>query len=697
VTAFELLHPALQHHLVNSLGWRRLRPLQDAALPPLVQGQHALLVAPTAGGKTEAGFLPILSRMTTERWEGLSVLYVCPIRALLNNLEPRLSQYAGFVGRRVALWHGDILHPARRRLLREPADILLTTPESLEVLLDSRSVDRARFFSGLHTVIVDELHAFAGDDRGWHLLAVLERLSRFAGRELQRVGLSATVGNPEELLSWLAGHCEGERTVVVSPVEASAATPDVMLDYVGNIDNAATVIARLHRGEKRLVFCDSRSRVENLAEKLRAQHVTTYVSHSSLSLEQRQEAERAFAEGDNCVIVATSTLELGLDVGDLDRVIQIDAPATVASFLQRMGRTGRRAGTNRNCLFLATEDNSLLRAAAILRLAAQGFVEPIVPPPLPLHLFAQQVMGLVLQEGSIARQDWQSWLGRLPCFSALPATDLDEIMGYMLSQGILFEDGGHLSFGPQGEKQFGWRNFAEIFSIFTSPPLFQVLHGRSEVGYVHQTSFQVRNQGTPILLLGGRSWLVKHIDWAHRLAYVEPTTEKGRSRWLGHSPPLHFRLCQAIQDVLLGAELMGQISKRTTEQLETIRQEMPWVADTGTAIVHDAHGKTKWWTFAGQLANATLATLASPGKTLRFDNLAIELDERTNAGELQARLALQDAETVPCSLDEDAIEGLKFNQCLPMAAAHKELGMRMADTVAVRQTLRHPIRETMSG
>lgn len=697
MTAFARLHPALQHHLVNSLGWRRLRPLQESAIPPLVEGKHALLVAPTAGGKTEAGFLPILSRMTEERWAGLSVLYVCPIRALLNNLEPRLSRYGEFVGRRVARWHGDILQPVRRRILREPSDVLLTTPESLEVLLDSRSVDHASFFADVRAVIVDELHAFAGDDRGWHLLAVLERLRRFAGRELQRVGLSATVGNPEELLGWLAAHCEGERVVVAPPPEIGMASPDVMLDYVGNIENAATVIARLHRGEKRLVFCDSRSRVESLAEKLRAQGVSTHVSHSSLSVEQRREAEQAFAEGDNCVIVATSTLELGLDVGDLDRVIQIDAPATVASFLQRMGRTGRRPDTKRNCLFLATEDDSLLRAAAILRLAAQGFVEPIVPPPVPLHLFAQQVMGLVLQEGSINRKDWQPWIGRLPCFSALPPAQLDDIFAYMLSQGILFEDGGHVSFGPQGEQHFGWRNFAEIFSIFTSPPQFQVLYGRNEVGYVHQTSFQVRNQGTPVLLLGGRSWLVKHVDWSHRLAYVEPTAEKGRSRWLGQSPPLHFKMCQAIKDVVLGEELLGQLSGRAQERLDILRDEFLWVEKDGTAVVRDVHGKTKWWTFAGLLANAALAAMASPGKTLRFDNLAIELDDRVASRELGEQLAVHDTATFRLSADEDAIAGLKFHQCLPPAAAAMELGLRLVDEVAVRAVVQSTRRDVVLG
>ncbi len=206
---FDRLHPALQHHIVNSFGWRELRPFQEAVIPPLLDGQHLIVLAPTAGGKTEAAFFPIVSRMLSEGWNGLSVLYICPIKALLNNLDVRLQRYCTLLGRRSALWHGDVKTTARRKLLREPADCLLTTPESLEVMLVSQNVDAPSLFSNLRVVIVDEIHAFAGDDRGWHLLSVLERISRLAGRNLQRIGLSATVGNPETLVDWLAGTCEG--------------------------------------------------------------------------------------------------------------------------------------------------------------------------------------------------------------------------------------------------------------------------------------------------------------------------------------------------------------------------------------------------------------------------------------------------------------------------------------------------------
>jgi len=319
VNSFDRLHPALQHHIVNTLGWPKLRPTQLEAIDPILDGLHGLLLAPTAGGKTEAAFLPVLSRILSEEWSGVSVLYVCPIKALLNNLEPRLKHYAGLVGRRVEVWHGDVSPSRKRKWLNDPPDVLLTTPESLEGMLISPAIERDAWFGRLRCVIADELHAFAAGDRGWHLRSVIQRIDRYARSPVQRIGLSATVANPVELLDWFAP--VGPRQVVGS--SSVTADADVTIDHVSSLENAAIVISRLHRGEKRLVFCDSRSSAEKLGSGLRGLGVRTFVSHASLSASERRHAESAFAEERDCVIVATSTLELGIDVGDLDRVIQM--------------------------------------------------------------------------------------------------------------------------------------------------------------------------------------------------------------------------------------------------------------------------------------------------------------------------------------------------------------------------------------
>jgi ATP-dependent Lhr-like helicase len=680
VSTFDKLHPAVQHHVVNSLGWKSLRPLQERAIDPILSGKNCLLLAPTAGGKTEAAVLPILSLMLSEDWHGLSVLYICPIRALLNNLEHRLSFYAGLVGRTCGLWHGDVTQAVKSKALAEPPDILLTTPESLEALLISRRTDRSFFFGSVHAIIVDEIHAFAGDDRGWHLLAVLERIRHITKQDMQRVGLSATVGNPEILLHWLTDTSDRE-SVIVAPNASSTDDADVKIDFVGNLQNAAKVLKILHRGEKRLVFCDSRSRTEELATYLRSEGVPTFVSHSSLSAEQRRDAERAFRDARECVIVATSTLELGIDVGDLDRVIQLDAPGTVASFLQRLGRTGRRAGNQRNCLFLATSRAALLQASALVLLWREGYVEPLAPPQKPVHVIAQQLMTLVLQQGGIGRSAWREWLLHILPSMQLTEHDVESVLTNMLSRQILVLDGGILGMGPEGERLYSGKNYMDLLSVFDTPPVFTVFSGLRDLGSVHPFSFK-RSDGEPaVLSLGGRAWQVTHIDYKHKTAQVVPSEHVGRSRWLGESQPLSFEMCQALRRILLGDGLEQNWSKRAAAEIAQTLEDANCVAQDATVVEVDKDmGRTTWWTFAGLTANSQLARSFMPSES-RADNLSVTISQPFLPREFRAQLNdARNGSEPPISVDVNLV---KFQECVPVDLLVQMQASRSNDERAV--------------
>ena len=696
MTAFERLHPALQHHIVNSLGWGELREVQSLSIDAFLTGANLVILAPTAGGKTESAFFPVISQMLTEDWHGLSVLYVSPIRALLNNQEQRLQKYFTLVGRRAACWHGDTTQGERRRLLADSPDCLLTTPESLEAILVSSKIDHRQFFKNVQVVVIDELHAFAGDDRGWHLLSVFSRIHRLAGRDLQRIGLSATVGNPAEMLAWLSSGSERQRQVV-SPAPVARKAPDVQLDYVGSLQNAAKVISLLHQGEKRLVFCDSRSRVEELALLLREREVDTFVSHSSLGIEERRAAEEAFAQKQNCVIVATSSLELGLDVGDLDRVIQIDAPATVSAFLQRMGRTGRRAGTRSNCLFLATSDEGLLRAAALLELWGSGFVEPVKAPPKPFHILAQQLMALVLQERGIGRRAFVEWLADVPAFSVMSNEQVEALVEHLIRTGTLFEDAGILSFGPEGEAEYGRKNFLELLSVFTSPPLFRVVSGKKDLGSVHESTFYKKQDGPVILVLAGRSWKTNHLDWKRRIAYVEPTEERGRSRWIGEGQFLSFRVCQAIRHVLAAESTEAYWSQRATAQIGEIRLKYPWASNDRTTLVQQANGEVQWWTFAGGLANSIVMDHLGGTSTVKTDNLCLRFSSTLKLDDVESLIGSKMQEQITPSPSEEALDNLKFGECLPPDIAGEVFAARFNDPEAIANIRREPMRVVVAG
>ncbi|MGW2641542.1 DEAD/DEAH box helicase [Streptomyces sp. NPDC001348] len=706
------LDPVVLHHIVNTLGWPDLRPLQRAAVTPLMDGLDAVLLAPTAGGKTEAACFPLLSAMTEQRWTGTSVLYLCPLKALLNNLVSRVDTYAQWLGRRAALWHGDTKESQRQRIRTESPDVLLTTPESLEAMLIGVKTDHARLLGSVRAVVVDEVHAFAGDDRGWHLLAVLERLERVSGRPIQRIGLSATVGNPDQLLHWLQGAGAGKRAgQVVAPgvqlpsasdaagrSEKAAAEPlarpagEVELDYVGSLDNAAKLIAALHRGEKRLVFCDSRRQVEELGAALRARDVTVFLSHASLSVDERTRSEQAFAEARDCVIVSTSTLELGIDVGDLDRVIQIDSPASVASFLQRIGRTGRRSGSVRNCLFLTTRKDTLLQAAGLLLLWSRGWVEPVLPPPEPRHLVAQQLLAVTLQQHKLGDQLWdRQWNGLAPFDkSAAP------VLRFLTEEGFLDSDDGMLFVGPEAERRFGKRHFIELTASFTAPPQFTVLSGRTEIGRTDPSVLTEERPGPRRLLLGGRSWQVTYIDWVRKRVFVEPVDGGGIAKWMnGGIAGLSYALTRAMREVLLGADPPVSLTRRAkaclVEQRET---DAPDTVHPGGTLVTRVGGDVRWWTWAGYRANSTLAaTLQSVSDPLqRPGDCWVRLrEDLTPEAWRQARENVGDVLVLP-DVDRRAVRGLKFSAALPERLAIATVAARLADFGGAGAVLREPVR-----
>ena len=478
------------------------------------------------------------------------------------------------------------------------------------------------------------------------------------------------------------------------PGGVPAQAEDIELDYVGSVSNAATVIASLHWGEKRLVFCDSRQLVEEIGAALRERGVTTFLSHASLPYDERHRAELAFAQARDCVIVATSTLELGIDVGDLDRVIQVNCPPTVAAFLQRIGRTGRRPGSRRNCLFLAIDTGSLMWAAGLLHLWGQGYVEPVVAPPEPRHIVAQQLLALCLQEHRIGSRLWvQAWNGLAPFDRSA-----EPILRYLVEQGFVDQDGELLFIGPTAEQRFGYRHFMGMTAVFTAPPQFTVLSGRQEIGRTDPMLLTEKTDGPRLLLLGGRSWRVTWTDWRRRRCYVEPADGGGKARWLTSGiSGASFELARSVREVLLGADPPVALTQRAKRFFTEIRDEQVATVHPGGTVIARSGDDVRWWTWAGYRANATLAaTLSHMTDTVqRFGDANIRLrsdltHEMWKAGTADAaeRLCLPD-------VDQRALAGLKFNEALPERLATATLAARLADVDSAARVLAEPLRFTV--
>jgi ATP-dependent Lhr-like helicase len=642
VSAFHRFHPNLRHAIVHDLGWRELRPVQEAAAAAVLDGANCVVLAPTAGGKTEAAIFPVLSRTLAEELAPVAALYVCPIRALLNNQEERVRQYARMVGLGAFKWHGDVSAARKKRFLAEPTHLLLITPESLEVILIGQKADAARLFAGLSTVIVDEVHAFAGDDRGVHLVALLERLSAFCGRDVQRIGLSATVGNPDEIGRWL----QGSSARPYRRVEAvgDSAGRSFVIDRVRDDLHAAQTAAGLCVGKKSLLFVESRANAERFAAALAGRGVDVFVHHSAVSKSDRERAERQFASGPNTAVVCTSTMELGIDVGDLDRVVQLDAPSTAASLRQRMGRTGRRSGTVSNCAMLCRSSETLLQAMALVRLVEQGWVEDVRAPSWPAHVLAHQILALCLQQDGVSRRRILPWIGGAVPLRAFGQASIDDVVDTMVERDLLHEGDGLLSLGRQGEKLYGRQNFFDLYAVFECASVIRVLHGANEVGGVQAVFLRMpgHSLGDLCFRLGGRAWQVRSIDWRRGTCQVDPAKAGRIPVWLGAPHFLGQRLCAEMKALLRDGLLPAGATGAARADLVEMRASYEGLVEEGEAPLEDGPGGLQWHTFAGGAVNRLLAAGLEQVGAGKWASGNLSLHPRESLGAASAREAVRE-------------------------------------------------------
>jgi ATP-dependent Lhr-like helicase len=605
VSAFSRFPPRLQDAIAARIGWTSLRPVQELASHALLDGKNAIILAPTAGGKTEAAMFPLIATLMEKEPQGVGLIYIAPIKALLNNQSERLGLYTEMVGLRRFLWHGDVKESQKKAFLKEPATLLMTTPESLEVMLLSSRIPHAQLFADLRAVVIDEVHALAGSDRGTHLISVLERLAKSTPNDIQRVGLSATVGNPLDILKWLQGTSHREAYVIDPPKIPSA--KELRVYFKDTLGAIATHASENAQGKKSLFFCQSRSLAEELSERMRNRGTDVFVHHSSVSLEERTAAEARFFEGTNVSIICTSTLELGIDVGDLDLVFQANAPSTVSSFLQRLGRTGRRANQRANTTFYCENIETVLQAIAIIELARQGWVESVPTQNRTWAVLVHQLLALTLQFGAISSERCWEQLSVVPDFSGITQAEFDTLIKYMLQHDYLFSAGGLLSMGGQAERVFGRKNFMELYAVFSSPVLYKV---QTKAGYIigslEQAFVDKLVPEMSSFLLGGRAWTVDHINMEERSIRVIPAPRGKKPSWGGFAPQLlGFEICQRIAETIVADHTISYLDSLTQSVLEEYRADLrPLLQDTYGIQVEG--NRLLWWTFAGGQINHTL-------------------------------------------------------------------------------------------
>ena len=593
---FSRLAPFIQEYIYQQ-NWTQLRPIQEKACEVIFDtSSHLLIATTTASGKTEAAFLPILTLLHNNPLNSVEVLYISPIKALINDQFNRINELLKQSHLEVCAWHGDISSYRKKKLLKNPQGILQITPESLESLLINNYSEIPRLFNDLKFIIIDEIHGFMGTQRGYQILSQLTRISRLINNTPRRIGLYATLGDYQQAEKWLA---KGTNIGVITPqIEAISKTIRLAIEHFyqseiqGEKNPYYNYIYHLTHGQKCLIFANNRQETEQIIFELRSiakiqnSPDIYHVHHGSISSVLREDAEFSMRSEQPAVIAATVTLELGIDIGQLERVIQLNSPVSVASFLQRLGRTGRRENPA-DMRFICAEKElindkienfpkrfpwQLLQCIAIIQLyLEERWIEPINTIKYPFSLLYHQTMSVIAGITEISPANLAQSVLTLPIFEAINQEDYRQLLRHLINIKHLEKtEDGNLIIGIEGEKIV---NNYQFYGVFEEQSEYRVRNESSEVGKINVCPLI-----NGVFALAGRNWRVIEIDYKKKNIYVKATDELGKVYWRGGKGTfIHTKVIEKIKQVLLEnkdyAYLQPQGKQRLKEAQNLAKRE----------------------------------------------------------------------------------------------------------------------------
>ncbi|KML07957.1 MULTISPECIES: DEAD/DEAH box helicase [Burkholderia] len=702
--SFDLLHEKIRKWIWRE-GWTELRDAQERAVPALIEADRdTIIAAQTAAGKTEVAFLPILSNLLRESPCSGSVLYVSPLKALINDQWSRLDNLCEELDIPVVGWHGDVSSSRKRQFFKNPTGVLLITPESLEAMFVNRGSSIEATFAFLRYVVVDELHAFIGSERGKQLQSLMYRVQRACGRTVPRVGLSATLGDMQLAARFLrpggasaveiieSKSTSQELKVVVKgfvnrpprvELEPELDNPELEDAVSGGIVDVANQLYRSLRGSNNLIFPNSRRQVETYADLLRrACERDGYPNefwphHGSLSKELREDTERALKEGDRpASAVCTTTLELGIDIGSVKSIAQIGAPPSVASLRQRLGRSGRRKGEpsilRGYCIeseltpqsdFSDRIREGLVQSVAMVHLLMRKWFEPPRIGGLHASTLIQQILSIIAERGGCTAGYLWSSLVASGTFDAFDKATFTEILLHLGTIDLIVQSSnGLLLHGEAGEKL---ANHYEFYSAFATDEEFRLVAKGRQLGSLPVAHPLTIGQG---LIFAGRRWRVQEVDQDSKTIYVLPDHGGAPPQFDGNSAMVHDEVRREMRRVLASDEPELMLDIRGRELLQEARR---YYADASlaSAMFVPEGAAVHIVTWCGDWVNDALALLLKACKLDAFNGGVVV--SVTNAGvdrlvDVLGEIGGWDGKTVLNSLGKiENLEQEKWDWALP--------------------------------
>ena len=738
MNVFTRYAPFIQDYIYQS-GWQALRSVQNAAAEAIFNtDDNVLLTASTASGKTEAAFFPILTLLDEDPPHSVGVLYIAPLKALINDQFGRLSELCEEAGIQVTRWHGDVSHAQKRRLLRKPSGILQITPESLESLMINKHMEIPSLFGDLRFIVIDEVHSLLRGDRGMQTFCLIERMCRLADCRPRRIGLSATIGNPEEAGRFL-GAGSGRRTLIprieggrevwrlsmehffnsgpqadegrqlidAAPVleEASDSAPKAADPGIGYIFEHT-------RGRKCLIFTNSREECEALCQSLRqyceANHEPDrfLIHHGNLSASYRESAEEEMKDDDSLLSVcATATLELGIDIGRLERAFQVDAPFTVSGFLQRMGRTGRR-GDPCEMWFVMREDHPepramlpqlipwyLIQGIALVQLyIEERFVEPPRTQRLPYSLLYHQTMSTLASCGEMTPAELATRVLTLSSFHLITQDDYRILLRHLIKIGHIDQtENGGLIVGLEGERIV---NNYKFYAVFQENVEYAVRAGAEELGTIVKPP--------PIgdkIAIAGRVWVVEEVD--HRRREVCCTLVKGNiPAYFGDvAGDIHTRILERMYGVLKKQNSYPYLMRHAVCRLQEARESFAKSGMRDHPLVHLGGNMWALFPWLGSYAFLALERMLKIRCKQRLglkglDSLRpyyLQFTMKVSASDfyrIMAEEAEQDFDPLELVYPNEVPNFEKYDEYVPAELVRKGFALGVLDVEGMKQSVR---------
>ncbi len=662
--AFDLLAKPVQRWVWQQR-WPALHDIQEQAVSPILAGRDVLISSATASGKTEAAFLPVCSALEDTAASSLGVIYISPLKALINDQCHRLEILFESIDAPVTPWHGDISGHTKRRLVDRPRGALLITPESLEALFVTRGTSAPRLAQDLRFIVVDELHALIGTERGRQLQSLMHRLELAAGKSIPRIGLSATLGDTglaaeflrpgrgieaEQITSSAQGRevkllVRGylrERPTSSQSGEDSAAAGDEVVDQDAAKSDEIDIAQHLYgtlRGSTNLAFANRRSDVELYADLLRRLvnkgnlPNEFFAHHGSLSREIREDAEDRLRGPRPTTVVATTTLEMGIDIGSVDSIAQIGPPGSVSSLKQRLGRSGRKPGSPSVIRLYVQEEEineksaltvqlrvSLVQTVAMIRLLLQGWVEPPAPFALHLSTLVQQVLSLIAQHGGVRAADaYRRLCVTGPFASVDPATFAQLLRDLAAHEMLTQTHDGTLVLDLNGERVV---NHYDFYAAFSSSDEWRLVSGNRTLGTL-PVLFPLLIDS--YLIFAGRRWRVVAVDEERRIAELTPAAGGRLPKFSNAGSLIHDRVRQEMRQVYLDNDLPAFLDSNGRHLLIEARETVRRLELTKCAVL--TQGRDTWlFPWVGDRALHTLGLMfRSQGVSAFTDGPALQL------------------------------------------------------------------------